>query len=81
MIIFTQEAAMIILWIRKNKEDKQAHGLKDKKESFKEHDEVMRKFRQAHRELDVISDQDILTGDGNLLAPVRQVKLSEYAQN
>jgi hypothetical protein len=72
---------MIILWIRKNKKDKQTQSLKDEKESFKEHDEVMRKFRLAHQELDAISDQDILTGDGNLLAPVRQVKLSEHAQN
>ena len=72
---------MIILWIRKNKKDKQNLSLKDEKESFQAHDEVMRKFRQAHEELDVISDKDILTGDGNLLAPVRHVRLSDHAQN
>jgi hypothetical protein len=72
---------MIILWIRKSKKDKQNQSLKDEKESFQAHDEVMRKFRQAHQELDIISDKDILTGDGNLLAPVRKVKLSDHAQN
>ena len=72
---------MIILWIRKTKKDKANETYKDEKESFQAHDEVMRKFRLAHQELDVISDKDILTGDGNLLAPVRSVRLSEHAQN
>jgi len=72
---------MIILWIRKNKKSKELQDVKDERESFQAHDEVMKKFRQAHQELDIISDQDILTGDGNLLAPVRQVKLSDHVQN
>jgi len=72
---------MIILWIRKSKQDKQLQGMQAEKESFQVHDEVMKKFRLAHEELDVISDKDILTGDGNLLAPVRQVKLADHAQN
>jgi hypothetical protein len=72
---------VIILWIRKNKKDKQKNGLKETKKSFQEHDEVMRKFRQAHQELEFITDKDILTGEGNLLAPVQKVKLAEYIQN
>jgi hypothetical protein len=72
---------MIILWIRKNRKDKQNQSLKDEKESFLAHDEVMRRFRLAHEELDIISEKDILTGDGNLLPPVRNVKLSDHAQN
>jgi hypothetical protein len=71
---------MIILWIRKNKKSKQEKELKGK-EPFKEHDEVMRRFRMAHEEFDVISDKDIITGDGNLLAPVRKVKLTDHVQN
>jgi hypothetical protein len=72
---------MIILWIRKNKKNKQDKNLEDEKESFRVHDEVMRKFRSAHEEFDVISDKDIITGDGNLLAPVHKVKLADHAQN
>jgi hypothetical protein len=72
---------MIILWIRKSKKDKQEQAVKDEQQSFKEHDEVMKKFREAHKELDVISDKDILTGDGNLLAPVHKIRLSDHVQN
>jgi hypothetical protein len=72
---------MIILWIRKSKKDKQEQTVKDGQQSFKEHDEVMRKFREAHKVLDVISDKDILTGDGNLLAPIHKVRLSGHVQN
>jgi hypothetical protein len=72
---------MIILWIRKNRKDKLDKKVKGEKESFHEHDEVMKKFRLAHEEFDVITDKDIITGDGNLLAPVRKVKLAEHVQN
>jgi hypothetical protein len=72
---------MIILWIRKSKKDKPKTSLKEERESFQAHDEVMRKFRQAHPEFEVITDKDILTGEGNLLAPVQKVKLAEYVQN
>ena len=71
---------MIILWIRKTKKDKQK-SLKDEKDFFREHDEMMKKFRLGHPELEVVSDRDILTGDGNLLAPVHQVRLADYVQN
>ena len=72
---------MIILWVRKVKKDKQKNSLKEERKSFREHDEVMRKFRQAHPESDIITNKDILTGEGNLLAPVEKVKLAEYIQN
>ncbi len=72
---------MIILWIRKSKKDKQKDGLKNDKDAFREHDEIMKKFRLGHPEPEVISDRDIITGDGNLLAPVRKVKLADYVQN
>ncbi len=72
---------MIILWIRKSKKDKQKNSLKDEMGSFREHNEMMKKFRLAHPEFEAINDGDILTGDGNLLAPVHKVKLPEYVQN
>ncbi len=72
---------MIILWVRKSKKDKEKTSLKEEKQSFREHDEIMKKFRASHPEIEVIADKDILTGDGNLLAPVHQVKLSQHAQN
>jgi hypothetical protein len=72
---------MIILWIRKNKKDKQEKPAKDGLKDFRTHDDVMKKFHETHPDFDVITDKDIVTGDGNLLAPVHSVKLSEYIQN
>ena len=72
---------MIILWIRKTKKNKEEKTLKDEKTSFREHDEVMKKFRQEHPEFGIVTDKDIITGDGNLLAPVHTVKLTQHAQN
>jgi hypothetical protein len=72
---------MIILWIRKNKSSKLEKETKEEKESFLTHDEKMRKFRLDHPDIGVITDNDILTGDGNLLAPVHKVKLTDHAQN
>ena len=72
---------MIILWIRKNKKDKQEKTVKDERKDFRSHDEVMKKFHDSHPDFDAITDKDIMTGDGNLLAPVHTVKLSEYVKN
>jgi hypothetical protein len=72
---------MIILWIRKNKKAKQEKNTKEETTTFRVHDEVMKKFHDSHPNFDVITDKDILTGDGNLLAPVNAVKLSEHVQN
>jgi hypothetical protein len=72
---------MIILWIRKSKADSQ--NPKDKKErhTFQEHDEIMKKFRMSHPDLDFVEVNDIVTPDGNCLAPVYDVKLSANIQN
>jgi hypothetical protein len=72
---------MIILWIYKNKKRQEETESQDKNQSFAKHDEMMRKFRLEHPEFGVITDKDIVTGDGNLLAPVHQVKLAHHAQN
>jgi hypothetical protein len=69
---------MIILWIRKNKS-----GNKDftDAETFQEHDDVMKRFRMAHPDLNLSASNDIVTDEGNLLAPVHQVKLAANIQN
>jgi hypothetical protein len=72
---------MIIMWIRKNKKAKQENAAKEECKNFRAHDEVMKKFHDSHSNFDMITDKDILTGDGNLLAPVHAVKLSEYVKN
>ena len=72
---------MIILWVRKSKKEKEKDCQKDEEKSFHDHDEVMKKFRQAHADIGVISDNAILTGDGNMLAPVQEIKLARYIQN
>lgn len=72
---------MIILWIRKRKTDK--HNLNEKKDTrdFQEHDDIMKRFRLEHQDVNILEPQDILAGDENLLAPIQQVKLSENMQN
>ena len=70
---------MIILWIRKKKTDN-VNGVKDA-ESFKEHDDIMKRFRLAHPDINSISSREIVTTEGNLLAPVHRVKMAENVQN
>jgi len=41
----------------------------------------MKQFRLAHPDTNVINAKDIITADGNLLAPVDSVKLNEHVQN
>jgi hypothetical protein len=70
---------MIILWIRKNKADK----LSDmgNTAAFQEHDDVMKRFRMSHPDVNMVASRDIVTNEGNLLAPVHQVKLADNIQN
>ncbi len=49
--------------------------------SFQEHDDIMKRFRLAHPDMNVAAPHDIMTEEGNLLAPVHQVKLAENIQN
>jgi hypothetical protein len=72
---------MIILWIRKVKRDKSKNPAREDKQSFQEHNELMKKFRQSHPGIEIITDKDILTGEGNLLAPVQKVRLAANTQN
>ena len=72
---------MIILWIRKRKNDKQNPTEKKNRQSFQEHDDIMKRFRLEHQEINILEPKDILAGDENLLAPIQQVKLPENIQN
>jgi hypothetical protein len=71
---------MLILWIRKKKAEGQKNIKQQPEEiNFQEHDDIMKRFRLAHP--DVTSGRDFLTEEGNLLAPIEQVKLSSHSQN
>jgi hypothetical protein len=72
---------MIILWIRKKKAEGQNGPEKKGKPSFHEHDDIMKKFRLAHPDVDIVASKDIMTADGNLLAPIQKVKLTAHLQN
>ena len=72
---------MIILWIRKNKADAQKDNITNKAETFQEHDDIMKRFRFAHPDINLTGSKDIVTEEGNLLAPVHMVKLAENIQN
>jgi hypothetical protein len=72
---------MIILWIRKSKADGQKINDKKDRRTFQEHDDIMKKFRMSHPDLDFVEVDDIITPDGNCLAPVYDVKLSANIQN
>ena len=72
---------MIILWIRKKKVDKTKGTDKQENQSFQVHDDIMKRFRLEHEDLNILNSKDIFAGDENLLAPIQQVKLPENIQN
>ena len=72
---------MIILWIYKEKRGKPKNITPEENQSFREHDELMKKFRRSHPGIEIITDNDILTGEGNLLAQVQTVRLAAHSQN
>jgi hypothetical protein len=72
---------MIILWIRKKNADESKAAEKKEDQSFHKHDDIMKRFRFAHPDVNVVSTRDILTAEGNLLTPIQPVKLSDHMQN
>jgi hypothetical protein len=74
---------MIILWVRKKKKEEQKNSSNSISDAFHKHDESMKKFRSSHPDPDikVTIPKNILTDNGNLLAPVYKVKLGENIQN
>jgi hypothetical protein len=71
---------MLILFIRKNKKGERSRPKKNDKDSFKKHNEKMKKFRFSHPKA-IAMDKDIITADGNVLAMVQTVKLNKHTQN
>jgi phage terminase Nu1 subunit (DNA packaging protein) len=72
---------MIILWIRKRKASEPNGNRNNDNNSAQKHDEIMRRFRLTHPQVDNIHSKDIMTADGNLLAPIQKVKLTENVKN
>ena len=72
---------MIILWVRKKKAEKQKHSSGNEIDAFRKHDEIMKKFRQSHPDVKIITPRNILTTDGNLLAPIYSVRIGKNSQN
>jgi hypothetical protein len=74
---------MIILWVRKRKLEKSKDPSQHDHDTFRKHDEIMKKFRISHpdREVKIVTPKDIMTTGGNLLAPVDTVKLDKNKQN
>ena len=72
---------MLILWIRKNQTGKSDDTVKKNTDSFKKHDENMKKFRQGHPDKGPADLVEFVTPDGGLLAPVVSVKLGDHTQN
>lgn len=72
---------MLIFWINKSKKNDDTGPWTSQKEDFTKHDEAMERFRQTHPDMNIVSSKDIITTDGNILAPVQNVKLNEYTKN
>jgi len=72
---------MLIVWIRKKKTSEGNILFRNDKESQQKHNESMKSFHLTHAEINEASSNDIITTDGNVLAPVYQVKLRKHTQN
>jgi hypothetical protein len=72
---------MIILWIRRRKTGEKKGETEEKQKHFAKHDEDMKRFKLAHSDMNIMSGDDILTDEGDILAPVNKVKLSTYVAN
>jgi hypothetical protein len=74
---------MIILWVRKRKAEKGKGPSGNDRDTFRKHDEIMKKFHISHpkREVKIVDQKDIMTAGGNLLAPIDTVKLDKNKQN
>jgi hypothetical protein len=73
---------LIILWVSKGKDDKEKGPSPNDRESFRKHDENMKKFRTAHpeRELKITAPKDLIN-KGNLLSSINAVKPGRNRQN
>jgi hypothetical protein len=71
------------LWVRKKKAEEEKSQTQSDEESFREHDEIMEKFRTAHpnREVKIVAPRDLIKTNGNLLAPVDATTVGKNRQN
>lgn len=72
---------MLILWIRKLRKGKRNDNSNMVKQSFSNHDEDMKRFRELHQELQTVINKDVMTTDGSVLAPIHGVRLAKNSQN
>ncbi len=72
---------MIILWIRKSKAGLHNNVTPKEMQNFQQHDDIMKQFRLAHPDINLMNSKDFVMSDGNLLAPVHEVKLAANIQN
>jgi hypothetical protein len=62
---------LIILWVSKRKDEEGKNPSEDDQESYRKHNEIMKKFRIAHpeRKLKIVHPKDIIKASGHLLVP------------
>ena len=72
---------MLILWIRKSKENKQREDKKTDDSAFRKHDAHMKKFRESHPDLSVLNTSDIVMTNGDVLAQVSGYRTAKNVQN
>ncbi len=72
---------MLIFWIKKRKKDDEKGPWTSQKDGAHKHDEAMKKFRLDHPEMDVVSSKDIITADGDVWAPVQNIRITEHMKN
>jgi hypothetical protein len=72
---------MLILWISNLRKGKQSDDNPIEKQPFSDHDEDMKRFKELHQELQTVTNRDIMTTDGSVLAPVHGVRLAKNSQN
>jgi hypothetical protein len=73
---------LIILWVRKRKDEEGKGTSKNNRESSRKHDEIVKKFHVVHpeRELKIVNPRDI-KANGNLTVSVERVKPGNNRQN
>jgi len=66
---------LIILWVRRRKDEEGKDTSKNDQKSFRKYDEIVKKFLIVHpeRELKIVNPKDI-KANGNLLVSVDTVK-------
>jgi len=72
---------MLILWIRRNDKDEPSPYSDKDGESFRRHDERMKRFRVTHPKIETVKQEEATPSGLAGLIPVRRVRLAEYSYN